>query len=356
MTQESQPQPVSRRSFLKNAALTAVAATAAGAGAAALTQRSQDKPPTIDVGQPAYSAALPTGQTAVSPTPAAVNDNADLLARLANAQAENVRLQAALDAAQRELESLRGANQSSGAAAEELTLQLDAAHERLGILGGLVALYEQLDDVDMGEALEDGVTAVTDTLANLLGLAPALTDGLDVGDRALAEVEAHLPLLQNGRAWLNDHLERVRAFYDGVEAVLQNFVDSVGPFLQMLENWFQEMRKWLPFGLGQRAADVMTALTHLVAETPNTLSGLDTNIAQPLDVWLAQDADAPRLQRTLVKPLREQVLDPARQTIAQAEQVQTVYRARVAAPLETAVANRRAIREQIGAYRQQHQV
>jgi len=354
MARETQPNPVSRRSFLRNAALTAVAATAAGTGVAALSQRAQDKPIIIEVSQQPLSAALTAGQTAVAPN---INDSADLLARLAGAQAENVRLQAALDAAQRELESLRQHNQNSSAAGEALTLQLDDAQERLGVLAGLVALYEQLDDVDLGSALQDGLATVNGAIADLLSRAPTLSAGIDAGNLALAEVEAHLPLLQNGRAWLTNHLERVRAFYSSVEVVLQSFVDNVGPFLQMLEEWFREIRKWLPFGLGQRAADVMAALTRLVAETPNTLSGLETNVAQPLDVWLARgDGDGPRLQRTLVKPLREQVLGPARQTVVQAEQVQTVYRERLAAPLETAVAQRRAMREQIGAYRQQHQV
>ena len=37
------------------------------------------------------------------------------------------------------------------------------------------------------------------------------------------------------------------------------------------------------------------------------ITGLDTNIAQPLDVWLQRIDGEPALQRRLVRPLRDEV-------------------------------------------------
>ena len=49
----------------------------------------------------------------------------------------------------------------------------------------------------------------------------------------------------------------------------------------------------------------MVALTTLVGETPNTVNGVQQNVAQPLDIWLGSANEEAPLQRKLVKPMRE---------------------------------------------------
>jgi hypothetical protein len=133
-------------------------------------------------------------------------------------------------------------------------------------------------------------------------------------------------------------------------------VERVGDFLELLNDWFAGVRKWLPFGVGEKAADVMSALTSLLAETPNTLSGLDVNLAQPLDVWLQRLDGEPALTRILVKPVRDEVLTRARTTIDQANTVAATYESHLAAPARAALTNRQTLRQQIADYRAQNQM
>lgn len=369
-----EPEPgISRRSFLKGAALTAVAATATGAGAAILSQKDAVGPPVIEaITQPTYP-PLPTSAAAATlapqPTTAAVavqsaaesavvpsGQNEELLANLAQSQADNMRLQAELDALRRELDSVLATAQEQQAAREALGLELEQANNQIGILGGLVALYEQLDDVDLGELLSQGLGAVSSQFDELFQQVPLLSDGIQSGELALAEVEGQLPLLENGRQWLDSQVSKVEGFYSEVEAVLRDAVEAVGSFLEMLENWFEGLKRWLPFNIGAKAINVMAALTTLLGETPHTLSGLNTNVAQPLDFWLAREEDTPALQRRLIKPLREQVLSRATDTLAKTESVKTAYQIQVVEPVQAALENRRLAREAINAYRQQHQV
>ncbi len=347
---------VSRRRFLRNVTLTAVAATAVGAGAAGLVGR--EKTAVINT-NPTNLPPLPAAQTAQTAQTiiTAPNDAADVIARLASAEAENVRLQAALDAANRELESLRTSSADATADTQNLSLQLQDATAQVGVLAGLVSLYEQLDGIDVGDWIQDGLTAVGDGFGELFNITPELTTGITNGERALAEIEAHIPLLENGRAWLDEQVTRVGGAYTTLEYILQEVVESVGDLLEMIQRWFEGVRKWLPFGIGENAARVVAAFSDLVSETPNTISGLSGNVAQPLDVWLAREADdQPRLQHTLVRPLREQVLTRATTAVTQAEQVHAAFRDRVTVPAETAVASRQAVRDQIAAYREQHQI
>jgi hypothetical protein len=58
-------------------------------------------------------------------------------------------------------------------------------------------------------------------------------------------------------------------------------VEAAGPFLQMINDWFAGIKKWLPFGMGETAVTVMQSITTLLIETPANVTGLNTNISQP---------------------------------------------------------------------------
>jgi hypothetical protein len=356
---------VSRRGFIKVATVTAVAAAATGGGAALLRRSagpviiSTDPTPVIGLLDPIGGAGsvvdvIPT----VAPVVPIIDQagGGDALGQLAASQAENMQLRAQLDQALRDLEAARAGESNARGAHDNMVLELDGARTQLGVLGGLVALYEQLDGADLGGVVENGLGVVGDKLGELLGGVPALSIGLDGGQLALSEIEAHIPLLDNGRQWLGVQAEKMSGFYGEVESWLKQAVDRVGNFLEMLAEWFAGLRRWLPFGAGEKAAGVMDALTKLLAETPSTIAGLDTNIAQPLDVWLQRIDGEPALQRRLVRPLRDEVIGRARTTADQATQVGALFEQQLAGPSRAAISNRAALRQAIADYRAQNQI
>ena len=362
MTRQQPPDGVSRRSFLRFAGVTVVAAAATGGGAAILKQ--YEKAPVINTGPdgaPAFPTAAPFATSApilsdIIPTVPAAATGGDVYTQLAASQAEIVQLRAANDQLLRDLATYQTAEGEARTARDSMTLELDDARNRLGILGGLVALYQQLDDADVGGILENGLGAVGEKITEMVDGIPGLTAGVDAGQLALGQVEAHIPLLDNGRSWLEAQATKMRGFYGEVESRLQRAVDRVEDFLAMLAAWFESLRKWLPFGAGEKAADVMSALTSLLAETPSTLSGLDVNIAQPLDVWLSRIDGEPALTRLLVRPMRDEVITRARTTIDQANTVAATYEAHLAAPARAALTNRQTLRQQILDYKAQNQI
>ena len=100
----------------------------------------------------------------------------------------------------------------------------------------------------------------------------------------------------------------------------------------------------------------MQAIADLLGETPNTISGLNHHLAEPMDTWLGRGGDDAPLRRDLVKPLREQVLAKADQTVTRAQTVQTLYHAHLAEPAKAAISQKEAIRTLIAGYRKQHQL
>jgi hypothetical protein len=344
-------QAVSRRNFLKAAAVTAVAATATGAGAAMYNQSLNTTPPVTSVS----NVTLPAATTAVSPPSAAVGE--DFFTRLASAQAENVRLQAALDAAQRQLANLEQNNQTSASNSEALSVELGQATEQIGIMAGLVALYEQLEAVDMETAVNEGLTTFSSNIETMLAEIPTLSESIQIGRDALQTFEAQVPVLDNGRVWLVNHLNKVELYFRAVEQLLAEAVERVGPVLEMLSDWFENIKSWLPFGIGQTATTIMQSITDLILETPNTINGLNTNITQPLDVWLSRNENnETALHQTLIKPLRDDLMPKADTAVSKVQQMDETYKTALKEPVETAVASHRVIRNLIAEYRQQHGV
>jgi hypothetical protein len=355
---------INRRSFIRNLSLAALAAGAAGTGAAIFAGKQKfgevvftsgpSSAPVVANTLPAVQSmpAVQSAQTVIQ----AHEDAGQALARLAESQAENMRLQAALDAAQRELDSLRAANGDSNGMTEELSRQLAGATEQIGILSGLVTLYEELDTVDIGESIQTGLDNVSSTITGLIDGTPSLSAGIAAGQQALADVDAHLPVLEDGRYWLDAQANKLGAFYQTIELTLQNVLDSFGSFLEMVEEWFNGIRKWLPFNIGENAATVVSAISDLVAETPYTIGGVNDLVIQPLDAWLTKVDNEPALRQTLIKPLRDQVLVEASITINRAQQVHSTYQAEVAQPAALAKLTRDEIRQRITNYRQEYEV
>lgn len=342
-------EEMGRRSFLKAVALTAVAATTVGGGAGYLSNKAREAPLTT-VSPSAAPRAVTIAETAAT----ANHETADLLAKLASAQADNMRLRADLDAAQRRLSALEAASGDAGETNQALRTELATVSQEVSVLAGLVALYEQLDDGQLLDTVEGTLSNFGQALGGLLDEIPTLEEGLTVGNQALDTFEARLPALSEGRQWLESQMARLNTFYEAAENVLETVAESAGTFLQKIETWFQGLRKWLPFGVGDRAAQVMATLTSLLDETPNTIHGLRRNVADPLDGWVGKAGQEAPLQADLIRPMRETTLQRTGTVIERARATGSAFETEVQAPLQEAVARRRLLREQIEAYREQN--
>ncbi|HSM56469.1 MAG TPA: twin-arginine translocation signal domain-containing protein [Candidatus Sulfomarinibacteraceae bacterium] len=343
---------VDRRGFLKAVALTAAAAAATGGGAAYFMNEADKAPVVTSVNQPPPPPAVSQAETVIN----ASHDVSEVLAQLASSEAENLRLRAELDAAQRRLSALEESNGDVGAVNETLRTELASANQQVSVLAGLVALYEQLDDINLLETVDGGLNSLGGVLSGLVDDLPRVEEGLARGQQALENFEAQIPLVQNGRQWLDGHLARLNTFYEAAETVLTAAVENAGSFLQKLNEWFQGIRKWLPFGVGDRAAEVMAVLTTLLDETPKTIEGLHRNIAEPLDVWLATDGEDVALRNRLVKPLKDGALSPSGDVVQRVRETREVYETELVEPVKVAAKTRHSLREEIAAYRKKHSV
>lgn len=348
------PDSPNRRSFL-SAALATITVAAVTGGAAALLLE-DDGPPAITSDSP------PTIQSAATTaTTATESDAGHLQARLTALEAENSDLKNNLSAARRQLASYTGTNGANDDGGQDWRQEFEQASAqatelagRLTAVQGLLALYEQLEALDLDGVAAEGVAALGGALGDLMAEVPLVSDGLAAGRQALNEFEEQLSLVEQGRYWLEGQMAIVGRALDAAETTLNNVLKVGGSFLQLLNRWFEDILKWLPFGIGENALAIMSALDNLLASVPETLDGLRANVAEPLDVWLERDGADNRLQRRLIKPMREKALDRADSTVGRLGDVHDVYQVRLQEPVTALAERQRLVREQIAAYRQSH--
>jgi hypothetical protein len=108
--------------------------------------------------------------------------------------------------------------------------------------------------------------------------------------------------------------------------------------------------------MGDKASNVITALTNLLQETPQTISGLHSNVLDPLNPWLEKQGEEVALQSKLVKPLRENALNPAVEVAGRVRQTHETYIAQLVEPAQQATSQRQTMQELIRQYREKHQV
>ena len=341
-----------RRSFL-SAALATVTVAAVSGGAAALLLEDDPPPPAIVA---STTTPLPPVATQTSDP-----DASYLRARLTALEAENSSLQSDLTAARRQLASYSGLETDSsdddGAwrqQFEQASAQAIDLASQLAAVQGLLTLYEELEAVDLAAVASGGMAAFGGAIGGLMADIPSVSEGLLAGRQALDEFEEQLPLIEQGRYWLEGQMAIVGAALDATETALNGVVKAGGTFLQLLNRWFEDILKWLPFGIGEGALAIMSAVSALLAEVPETLDGLQANVAGPLDEWLARDGDEIRLRRRLIKPVREDALARAGSTVERVGSVNEIYEVQLREPVAVLVERQRLIREQIAQYRQSH--
>ncbi len=343
-------ETVNRRQFVT--AIVAATAGSVGTGAALAVINGRQSASIVATPPP-----VPT--TDFSPViQAAESAQQELVAQLAAAQAENMRLQSELDATVRRLQI---AEQSIGTTSDEATLlraELASVNQRTGILAGLVTLYEQLDDVDLSDVVSGGIEQVSSRFGELIEEVPTLSEALAEGEALLDQFEEQVPVLAAGRDWLEDRLANLSGVHARVEQMLQLALDRIAPVLEMLDEWFTDILSWLPFGMGGKAQGVMTALTSLMQETPEMIQSVQVNVSLPLAGWFkpAEGERDPVIQAKLFQPMREKAIATGRRGLGMVESVQASYENELVAQVSARLSDRQIVQELITQYRTEHQL
>lgn len=273
---------------------------------------------------------------------------AEWQAELALANSQNAQMSTALSAAQQEASTLQGQLASVQAA-------LEAANGRLSATSQLIGLYEQLEAAGLDGAVEGGLASMAGALAALLTPASALRAGLASARGLLASFEMALPDFANAMHWLGEQVVRLKVGLWSVESSAQ---ETAGTALAGMAAAFTGFAgvviDHLPFNIGAKVRATLSAtqgvLTNVTEMSDQAADKVMLKISQRVD-------DGPQSwKRTLVEPLRSEALNRGDEVLQAVNNADAAYQSALKAPAETALQQRRAVRDQIAAFRAAHGV
>lgn len=348
---------MSRRRFLTVLGATSLASGIAGAG---LTVRQLGKN-TVSISQaPVYQPAqfdkpTPTVPQVVVENPAEL---AQLREQLAQVSTEKVQLQTEVDALKQQLASTEAVLEEKVTRIGELEGELTTSAEGWAAALGLVALYEQLEDVDVNTVIQTGLSTVGEAWDDFVEDLPAASDGIMQASVMLNQFDGEIPLFQSARTWLAVRLELLQRDNNALQEVLKEwFIDSIGPALEMLGRWFDDIRKWVPARFLATANRVIESLVVMISGVPVTVDGAQTNVANALDGWFREDDEDgernPIIRSRLFQPLINETLPAALVMLQKTRIAKQKYEADLVTQVGTILNQRQAIESQILAYREE---
>ncbi len=319
-----------RRGFILRMVLGGTAALALGGSAALLASRARRAPATQELILP-YGSRVGEGEASANV--------AELVQRIADLEYELAAITAERDQARSELNA-------ATTQAQSLQAQLDAALSELEQHRALNGLWQSLDAIGLDDLLRSALEAVGDALRTVLSVLAALNAGLTQGTSALQRFIQSLPGPSDGIRWLQQRVNALASDLAWLTQQVQQAVEPIEPFATQIGEFVVWVLERLPFGAGDKARAGMEAMKTVINSLPITVDGINQDVLDPLASWFGDDIRV-NLTGTLITPLQDKVITPARSLASHVTDFDRTYRQELAGPIENALAQRAAIRAQI---------
>jgi tetratricopeptide (TPR) repeat protein len=218
----------------------------------------------------------------------------------------------------------------------------------------LLALYEQLEKVGLDNLLKTGMAVIGVILSALRNGARLLSVGLDLAEAALGKAELALGKLQEAVKFVDELIEGVNKQLEGLWKLLSELTGVSIPITQSISSFFKNILQRIPFGVGAKIQQAIDWIESVIAALPEALANIRVRLLKLLqDDWVDTTGAGDSLSSRLIKPVREQVLAPARQMSAEIENLSVQWETQITQPVQAALEKRETIRVQIAAIRRE---
>jgi hypothetical protein len=238
---------------------------------------------------------------------------------------------------------------SLGNRAGQAVAQLESEAELLK-LRGLLALYENLEQVGIDALLSAGVAALSMSLEGLeagittlekgVGLVDA---GVSVFERSFSTIRRGLILVEGLFAGLETRVEQLQETMSEVQEFVSPVSDAVGSLLSSLV-------ERIP-GVGPATLDALDRISELMGALPDAIGEVRSRLVEPLrEEWFTDDEES-GLKGRLLNPLQNELLEPLEAFLGDLADAVDEWQGKLIDPAEEALTEREAIRRQISDYK-----
>jgi hypothetical protein len=240
----------------------------------------------------------------------------------------------------------------TGTAAGRVAAELEATVEALK-LKGLLALYENLEKIGLDAIVSTGVAAVGLLLEGVETGSLAIKTGLDTVEGLLLDFEAAFPTIRAGIEWtegaVSAFADKLQALEDAIERVL----DKAQPITEALGSFFNFVLDLLPFGYGDRVRATLDRIDDIVTSIPEAVEGINAKLLKPLRRDWFSEEEGKGLKGGLIDPIVTGLLDPLEAFLGKLADLVGSWEEKLAGPVQRAIGERDAIREQIARYKEE---
>jgi hypothetical protein len=234
----------------------------------------------------------------------------------------------------------------TGTAAGRTVAELEALK-----LKGLLALYENLEKIGLDAIVSTGVAAVGLLLNGVESGSLAIKAGLDTVERLLLDFEAAFPGIRASIEWtegmVSAFADKLQALEDAIEGVLE----KAQPITEALGGFFDFVLDLLPFGYGDKVRATLNRIDDIVTSIPEAVEGINAKLLEPLRRDWFSDEEGKGLKGGLIDPIVTGLLDPLEAFLGKLAELVGGWEEKLASPVQKAISERNAIREQIARYK-----
>jgi hypothetical protein len=238
----------------------------------------------------------------------------------------------------------------TGTAAGRTAAKLEAATEALK-LKGLLVLYENLEKIGLDAIVSTGVAAVGLLLEGVETGSLAIKTGLDTVEGLLLDFEAAFPTIRAGIGWtegvVSAFADKLQALEDSIERILER----AQPLTEALGSFFNFVLDLLPFGYGDRVRVTLDRIDDIVTSIPEAAEGINAKLLEPLRRDWFSEEEGKGLKASLIDPIVTGLLDPLEAFLGKLAELVSSWEEKLAGPIQKAISERDAIREQIARYK-----
>ena len=222
---------------------------------------------------------------------------------------------------------------------------------RIVSLQDLLALYEKLQEVGLDDTLPSSLASIRPILQAVREAGKIVVLGLAVAEAALTQIEKAQDVVRDGIAFVEGLMDRLEEKVAGLWRLLGEATGIAVPITDALSAFFRSILDKIPFGIGAKIQQIIDWIQELISELPETLATIRARLLGPLHLdWFDQDSEN-NLDARVIKPLREELLAPARRLLAEAERLDSDWDILVEQPLDQALQARAEILAEIKDYR-----
>lgn len=241
-----------------------------------------------------------------------------------------------------------------GARAGEAKAGLEAQTELIK-LRGLLALYENLEQVGIDALLSTGIAALTISLEGLeLGIS-GLQSGVRLVDRGVSAFENAFPTIRSGLSLVENLVTSVENRVTQVQELMTEVQEVVSPLTDALGSFFSSLVERIP-GVGPTIVDALDRISELVGSLPQIISQIRRGLLEPLrEHWFTDDEET-GLKGRLLNPLQGNLLEPLEDFLGDVADAMDEWQKELINPVEEALTQREVIRQQIVGYREREEI